>query len=174
LRAGEISVPSRGPVDPLSIVRICDIAFSHLPGSPYATLMIRRTKTSPHGNLVVIGCSGHFVCAYCSLLAYLTKVGVLCTSGVASPLLVLANGRVLHKDVFVSHTKSLVASIGLDPSKYSGHSYRAGSATTAAQSHFAEWEVKQLGHWASSTYQRYLHPSNLHVSQFAARLATDS
>ena len=93
LRAGEITIPSKGPIDPISIVRMCDIAFSHPPSSPYATLVIRRTKTAPHGCQVVIGCSGHVVCAYCSLLAYLNKVGVQCTSGLTSPLLVLANGQ---------------------------------------------------------------------------------
>jgi len=43
--------------------------------------------------------------------------------------------------------KERVAAVGIDPSGYSGHSLRAGLATSAAQSGAPAWKIRQqTGH----------------------------
>ena len=59
--------------------------------------------------------------------------------------------------------------LGYDPSLYSGHSYRAGAATTAGNLGFEEWEIKMLGRWNSSAYHIYLRNPKV-VATFSKRL----
>jgi hypothetical protein len=86
------------------------------------------------------------------------------------PLFVDTGLHVLRKGYFVSTTKLVLALAGYDASLYSGHSFRAGSATTGAAVEFSEWELKMLGRWSSDAYQVYLRDTGL-VSSFAKRLA---
>ena len=79
----------------------------------------------------------------------------------------------MTKQIFVDAVKLLVAISGQDPSLYSGHSFRAGSATSASENNFETHEVKQLGRWASDAYMIYLRNPKV-VSKFAKRLAVAS
>ena len=171
LRAGEITIPSRHSPEWDFIVRLSDVQFYSLPNNEYMKVSIKRTKTKPHGIVVTVGCSQSQVCALCTMKSYFKARGIISTIGNNAPLYVLANGQVLHKDLFVQKTKIYVAAIGKNPSKYSGHSFRSGAATTASSQGFHEYEIKQLGHWSSQAYQRYIHPSQTQLSTVASRLA---
>ena len=46
--------------------------------------------------------------------------------------------------------------LGYNPELFGGHSFRTGSASTAALHHFSEHEIKLLGRWESNTYAIYL------------------
>ncbi len=70
LRAGEVAPSREQAAEGLPIPSLRDLSF--VSGSvPAALLRIHRTKTKTNGMLVVLGCSGHLVCAYCSLIKYL-------------------------------------------------------------------------------------------------------
>ena len=60
---------------------------------------------------------------------------------------------------------------GFNPSKFSGHSYRSGAATTAGDQGFTEWELKMMGRWKSTAYNVYLRNPKI-VSTFAKRLVS--
>ena len=53
--------------------------------------------------------------------------------------------------------------LGYDPGGYSGRSFRAGAATTAAKAGVEDSVIKALGRWESSAYLIYvrLSPSDL-------------
>ncbi len=80
---------------------------------PHTLFLLLNIQKSPHGILVTIGCSHHQVCAYCSLVAYLKKLGFTNTFEITRPLLVLTCRKNLFKVVFVSCIKELVSSLGL-------------------------------------------------------------
>jgi len=77
----------------------------------------------------------------------------------------------LSKTYFVSVTRLGLAMSGHDPSLFSGHSYRAGAATSAGDSGFQNWEIQMLGRWSSSAYTVYLRNPEV-VSTFAKRLVS--
>jgi integrase len=53
--------------------------------------------------------------------------------------------------------KHRVAQIGLDPERYSGHSLRAGFATSAAAAGLPVWKIKgQTGHASEAALGRYI------------------
>ncbi len=45
---------------------------------------------------------------------------------------------------------------GVDPSRYAGHSFRIGVATTAAQQEIQDSLMKALGRWESAAYTVYI------------------
>ena len=65
--------------------------------------------------------------------------------------------------------KRLVKSIGHDPSEYSGHSARAGFATSAAQAGKSSWNIRrQTGHKSDAMLNRYIRQGNLFKDNAAA------
>ena len=57
---------------------------------------------------------------------------------------------------FLRHIiKSAVKDIGLDPTRYSGHSLRAGGATDLFAARIPYWVIKKMGRWKSDAALRY-------------------
>ena len=81
---------------------------------------------------------------------------------------------VISKRMLDKKIKTLVELAGLDKDLYSTHSLRAGAATSAAEAGFSEWEIKDLGRWASSAYLLYVRQSHSRRWQYAARLAAST
>lgn len=64
-----------------------------------------------------------------------------------------------------------VASGGLDPTRYSGHSLRAGLATSAAQAGVPTWRIKnQTRHASEAMLARYIREGELFTENAAAAL----
>ena len=64
--------------------------------------------------------------------------------------------------------RSAVA-VGLDPSRYAGHSLRAGLATSAAAGGASERDImQQTGHRSSDMVRRYIREANLFKSNAAS------
>ena len=73
------------------------------------------------------------------------------------PLFQFQNGAFLTRQRFVYHIHSALEKAGVDPTKYNGHSFRIGAATTAAAKGMEDSMIKTLGRWESTAYQRYIH-----------------
>ena len=54
----------------------------------------------------------------------------------------------------VQAVQAALAHVGVDPSSYTGHSFRIGAATTAAARGLEDSVIKTLGRWESSAYLR--------------------
>ena len=86
------------------------------------------------------------------------------------PLFAFKNGQPLDKGSFVSYIRSLLLAIGVPPEGYTGHSLRAGSATQAYQNGWEGPSIKNLGHWQSDCYQKYIRLSANQLAYFASQL----
>lgn len=68
--------------------------------------------------------------------------------------------RATPKKCFIEWVRDLLAKAGYDPSKFSGHSFRAGGATDLYAGGANPRTIKLSGRWASEAYVLYLrdHP----------------
>lgn len=60
---------------------------------------------------------------------------------------------------FVTCLRKYLNQLGIDASKYSGHSFRRGGASLALQCGLPTELIKLQGDWASSAYEKYVNPS---------------
>ena len=60
---------------------------------------------------------------------------------------------------FTSRLKSLLLAAGVDPAKYSGHSFRRGGATFLHSLGATPLEIQASGDWKTMVFTRYLHLS---------------
>ncbi len=64
--------------------------------------------------------------------------------------------------------KARAAAVGLDPSRYAGHSLRAGLATSAAAAGVSSWKIRaQTGHASDAMLRRYIRDGEMFVDNAA-------
>jgi integrase len=122
------------------------------------TLPRSKTDQEGRGRSVGIPRIGGSLCPVDALDSWLAASG-----NVDGPLFrsVSKAGRVLGNPLSASAVativKQRVAQIGLDPGRYSGHSLRAGFATSAAAAGLPVWRIKgQTGHVSDAVVGRYI------------------
>lgn len=80
------------------------------------------------------------------------------------PLFRFENGRALTRQRFVDHVREGLKMAGIDHSRYCGHSFRIGAATTAAAKGVEDSIIKTLGGWESLAFLHYIKiPRSQHV-----------
>ena len=72
------------------------------------------------------------------------------------PLFRLGDGRPLTRMILVQRLRDVLTRAGIDCSRYSGHSFRIGAATTAIARGVSDATVQTLGRWASDSFKRYV------------------
>ena len=72
------------------------------------------------------------------------------------PLFILEDGNFLARHYFVSVVRGALQKAGVDQSKYCGHSFRIGAATTAVARGMEDSIIKTLGRWQSVAYLQYV------------------
>ena len=153
LRSGEITSPSAHDFDPTYHLSLTDIAVDN-PSHPLAiSVYIKASKTDPFrkGVQIFLGRTNDHLCPVAAMLAYVAIHGRQ-----PGPLFRLASGAYLTRDRFVREVRKALTAAGLDQSKYAGHSFRIGAATTAAAVGIEDSTIKTLGRWESAAYQLYV------------------
>ena len=168
LRAGEFTVKNQNYNDTSLFRKDVNITTTVV----ILKLRTSKTDTSNTGTDITIACTSRNICAHCSMIHYCKTRDQLHSCD--KPLFMFSNGLILSRDLFIKQTRLYLSMIGLDPSLYSGHSYRAGSATTAALAGLQDWEIKKLGRWKSDTYQRYIRPCVSYDSTVASKMCNES
>ena len=140
----------------------------------YVRIMFSSSKMDPFhlGCPVIIGCTGTLECGVCEAWSILQHHQQTQTSPDA-PFLQI-NGRTLDRLTLVRHIKDIAACLGLNPSRYSGHSLHIGGATSAAQVGLSQWQIKLLGRWNSQAYQVYICQDPLACAGLAAHMTAHS
>jgi integrase len=84
-------------------------------------------------------------------------------------------GNSLSASAVATIVKQRVARIGLDPTRYSGHSLRAGYATSAAAAGLPVWKIKgQTGHVSDAMLSRYIRDTDIFVGMASIWLSGES
>ena len=175
LRSAELTVPSQQSYDSNVNLSLSDVKiYNNDQNEEWLTVFIKRSKTDKcnKGVHVYLGCTSHKVCAHCAIKQLLSQRSYN-TNGY-EPLFLYPNGLVLTKHLFLTQTRLLLSMLGYNASSFTGHSYRSGSATSAAGAGMSDWEIKLLGRWSSNAYQRYIRTSPTFLISFSKRLTTTS
>jgi integrase len=124
------------------------------------SISLRKAKTDQEniGRGVVVPLVGGPLCPVAALAAWL-EVSKIADGPVFRS--VSKAGKVLASRLSASAmaviVKQRAAEVGLDPAIYSGHSLRAGFATSAAAAGLSTWEIKrQTGHASDESLAQYI------------------
>ena len=114
---------------------------------------IKQSKTDPfrRGISLYLGKTSSDLCPVMALLNYLVARGKK-----EGPLFMFSDGRHLTRQRLVEAVRQALVMAGLDASKYCGHSFRIGAATTAAERGMEDSIIKTLGRWRSLAYLEYV------------------
>ena len=137
-------------------------------------LNLRQSKTDQEGNGRKIGIP-HGRTRWCPVAALdrWTQASGINEAAIFRP--VDRHGRIqpgrLSGEAVSLVVRERLAAAGLDPRGYSGHSLRAGLATSAAQAGVPSWRIRQqTGHASEQMLHRYIRDSQLFTDNAAGAL----
>ena len=153
LRAGEFTVPADNSFDSEAHLCFNDIAVDNPAQPQVVQITIKQSKTDPcrRGVKLYLGKTSTDLCPVVSLLNYLVVRG-----NKPGPLFIFKDGRLLTRQHLVQALRGALQAAGIDQSKYCGHSFRIGAATTAAAKGIEDSIIKTLGRWNSIAYLQYV------------------
>ena len=156
LRAGEFTVNS--PFDPKFHLIPQDLQVDSLVDPKSIRVFVKCSKTDPfrQGCFIYIGKN--------SSSMYLHLRGPA-----AGPLFINRDGSPLTRNAVSASIQSMLKTAGI-PGQFSGHSFRIGAATTAAEKGVADHMIKMLGRWSSDAYQRYIRTPVSAILQVSEKL----
>ena len=167
MRSGELCSSDSLEFLPASELSINDVCVDKLRDPQWVRMHIKRNKTDPFGEgaSIFILRTRDDLCPVAALLAWLIRRG-----NSPGPLFQFASGT---RDLFVKHLQEAIQVAGIDPTGFSGHSFRSGAATTAANLRVSDAHIKMMGRWKSNAYQRYINTGGPHLAGLAARLSSE-
>ena len=165
LRVSEFTVPSKHSFDPHKHASLTSIRWGH----NYFVFTIKSSKTDQfrHGQAVYIVKSDNDLCPFTAMHQYLKY----CGTKREVPLFKFRSGHPLTRHSCLKHLRSILTAAGYQPLAFNTHSFRIGAATSAAQAGMSTSQIKLLGRWRSSAYQRYTRTLNKSLKSVASSLA---
>ena len=170
LRMGEVIVPSGVAFDPSVHLSVEDVSVESHASPTYVAVNIKASKTDPfrQGVTIYLGRTYCQICPVSAILKYLVERG-----STPGPLFTFRDGKFLTRERFVLAVREALATAGVDTSKYAGHSFRIGAATTAAKRGIQDSLIKTMGRWESSAYLLYIRTPRDTICSVAKTLLSD-
>ena len=128
-------------------------------------MFLKRSKTDQfgRGTEVLIGATANDLCPVEAVRA---------RRGTASGAFFCGEGGApLTKTRFVVLVRAALTRAGVPVAGYSGHSFRIGVATAAAQAGIPDSTIQALGCWTSSAFLEYIRTPREQLAQFSQPLA---
>ena len=167
-RSGELTVPAEGEFDEAAHLGVRDVMVNSWEDPQWLKIRLRASKTDPfrQGVDIYVGMVKGPLCPVAAVLAYLVGRGLQ-----QGPLFLLEDGKGLTRARFVLEVKAALEEAGMDETKYSGHSFRIGAATTSVQQGLGDATVQMLGRWRSGANKTYVRTPREQLAGFSRRLA---
>ena len=163
-----MTVPGDDSYDPSVHLSIKDISVDDPKNPSRMCIKTKQSKMDPfrRGISLYIGKTGSALCPISAMLSY------LCTRGMeAGPLFQFKDGKVLTRQRCVIAVWEGLDSVRIDSSKYFGHIFRIGAATTAAKNSVEDSVIKTLGRWESLAYLQYVKIPRNQLAEYSRVLA---
>ena len=170
LRSGEMTAPSDRTFDPSCHLSVQDIAVDNPENTQVLRVTIKQSKTDPFrkGIDLYLGKTAADLCPVRAVLNYLVVRG----RRRQGPLFLFADGTYLTRLRLVEALRQALGKAGIDPTKYSGHSFRIGAATTAAKKGMEDSVIKTLGRWRSLAYLDYIRMPREQLASYSRLLCS--
>ena len=132
---------------------------------------IRYSKTDPYGagSPYSAGPDRRHLVSHCSCVAIPRH-----SPPSRGPLFIFQDGSPLTRAKLVLQMRQALAQAGIDTSKYAGHSFRIGAATTAARAGLHDSLIQTLGRWQSSAFMSYIRTPAEDLISVSSKLAKPS
>lgn len=171
LRCGEFTISGSGKFNPEIHLSRGSISFiPDLESATHILLALPASKTDPFRkgiSITVAAAPGSPSCPIRALQDLFLSTPDLPPS---SPLFITPEGDPLTRKYFIGSLRQYLTAAGFEASKYSGHSFRRGGASSAAAAGFNDYEIQLLGHWRSDTYKLYIEVLPVCILQLSSRL----
>jgi hypothetical protein len=132
------------------------------------TLALPSSKTDPYrqGTWIPLARSSDIACPVTALSLLFTRYP---SRSPSDPLFSRTLGT-FNQSWVISRLHSTLLAAGIDPTSFSGHSFRRGAANTAAAAGIPTAGIMELGRWKSDAVNRYfstdtIQSNRLHLSQ---------
>ena len=121
-----------------------DVAIDSHANLSVVRIFLARAKIDPfgHGVHIYLGRTNTAVCPVTAILRFLAIRPVRDDS-----LFIWSNGSPLTQQQFVRAVRTILGEANVDQTAYSGHSFRIGTATSAARAGIPSHVIKMLGRW---------------------------
>ena len=145
-----------------------DIAIDSHCNPTMLRIFLKTSKTDREfkGVHIFVGKTGDDLCRVAAVTAFLAIRG-----NSPGPMFQFKDRTPLTKQRYIFHIRNALQSAGIDPTKYAGHSFRIGAATTTAERGIQDSTIKILGRWKSDAYLRYIKIPKEHLVQVAPALS---
>lgn len=136
-------------------ISLSDLRF----GPTFFTLFLKHSKTDAQGSGVTLTFSkiNNNFCPFSAMVKFLK---IRPRTPKYAPLFILPNGAPLSKARFRTHLTTVIKSCSLSPLLYTGHSFRIGAATTAAERGISTSAIKIMDRRSSSAFESYIRPDS--------------
>ena len=126
-----------------------DVAVDDYQNPSLLRIHLKTSKTDSFckGTDIMLGRTNDELCPVAALLQWMVQRG-----NAPGPLFKFASGALLTRPRLVVRLHTVIQQVGSDPSGFSGHSFRSGAATTAAQLWVPDSQIKLLGRWKSNAF----------------------
>ena len=137
--------------DPAWHLTPMNIAVDDLQSPLLIQVLLKGSKTylAWQGINLCIGRANNKLCSIAAMLTYLAVRGFD-----HGPLFRTEDCQPLTRAKLVSLLRSTLSAAGIDPTGYCDHSFRIGTATTAAACGIHNSTIQTLGRWVSDSYLR--------------------
>ena len=168
MRSGELCAHSSKDFDPATVLSVNDVSVDDLSNPRLLRIHLKVSKTDPYraGVDIFLARTDDDLCPVAAMLAWLVRRGK--TPG---PLFRLLPGKYLTHSQLVTKLREAINLTDQDPTKFSGHSFRSGAASVAAEQGISVPHIKLLGRWKSSAYQRYVKTPAPYLASLASGLS---
>ena len=124
-----------------------------LHSSIITTVHLKCSKNDPFGTgtMLHLGATGSCLCPVAAMLGYLAY-----RPPTPGPLFIFSDGSPLSRSRLISCLRQALGTAGVDDTGFSGHSFRIGAATTAAEADFSDSFIRLLRSWKSSVFTTYI------------------
>lgn len=167
LRAGEFTCPANMTSSP-SVLEVSDVTVDSHSAPTNMRIRLKHSKTDPFGAGMVlhIGRTQDILCPVAAMLGFLARRPP--TPGF---LFLFQDGSPLTRPRLCQELRQALQLAGISTTGYSGHSFRIGAATTAAQVGLSDSLIQTLGRWKSAAFQDYIRTDCSTLISVSTRLA---